>query len=276
MSATGRTREDGLETRRLDDDDYETPAWCVRAVWPHVRPITGTVLEPCAGRGAIVEALRDGVNGHSFWTPHSVHARELDDVRCARIGTANKICCDWLSYAETLRPALVITNPPYKLALEFATKAIALQQPHGGAVCMLLRLNFLGSQKRGAWLRDHIPDVYVLSRRPSFCTYVHHRFVAHPRTEQEKASMRWWTAFRAVKVGVPEEIAGLRADLKSDSWKGVVPPSRIRAIEEWCARLPGWDSQPLVFRSGTDATEYAWFVWGPRQRGRIHILEDRQ
>lgn len=33
---------------------------------------------------------------------------------------------------------------------------------------MLLRLNFLGSQRRAAWLRAWTPDVYVLPRRPSF------------------------------------------------------------------------------------------------------------
>ena len=33
---------------------------------------------------------------------------------------------------------------------------------------MLLRLNWLGSEDRAAWLRRHPPSVYVLPNRPSF------------------------------------------------------------------------------------------------------------
>lgn len=35
---------------------FATPDWCVRAILPHL-PIGGSVLEPCAGEGAIVRAL---------------------------------------------------------------------------------------------------------------------------------------------------------------------------------------------------------------------------
>lgn len=190
MSATGRPNQHSPTTVRNEDDDYETPAWCVRSIWPHVRPVSGLVLEPCAGRGAIVDVLSE------LWTPEWIHARELNADRASKIplSAGNKMCCDWLAHIETLQPKLVLSNPPYRLALEFASKAIVLQQPHGGTTCLLLRLNFLGSQKRGQWLRTHTPDIYVLSRRPSF-------------------------------VG-----------------------------------------------GKTDSCEYGWFCWGPRQRGRIHIL----
>ena len=33
---------------------------------------------------------------------------------------------------------------------------------------MLLRLNFLGSQERSDYLREHMPDIYVIPNRPSF------------------------------------------------------------------------------------------------------------
>jgi hypothetical protein len=35
-------------------------------------------------------------------------------------------------------------------------------------VAMLLRLNFLASKKRNPFMREHCPNVYVLSDRPSF------------------------------------------------------------------------------------------------------------
>lgn len=53
---------------------------------------------------------------------------------------------------------LIITNPPYSLAL---------CAPHG-AVVMLLRVNWLGGQERAPWMRLHTPSLYVSPRRPSF------------------------------------------------------------------------------------------------------------
>lgn len=58
----------------------------------------------------------------------------------------------------------IITNPPYSLAEEFLRKSLEIAP----VVCFLLRLNFLGSQKRAAFLSKNPPDVYVLSERPSF------------------------------------------------------------------------------------------------------------
>lgn len=164
MSATGRPRQDGTKTVRDKDDNYETPPWAVRTIWPHVRPITGDVLDPCAGRGAILETLV----AHTLYQPAYLHARELDQARFLRIPTANKLRCDWLPFEEPLRPKLILTNPPYRLALDFAQKAVEHVRPYGGEVCMLLRLNFLGSMRRASWLCTHRPSVYVLSRRPSF------------------------------------------------------------------------------------------------------------
>jgi methylase of polypeptide subunit release factors len=62
---------------------------------------------------------------------------------------------------------LVIGNPPYNKAQDFAEHALSFVK-EDGTIAMLLRLNFLGSQKREAFLREHFPNVYVLSHRPSF------------------------------------------------------------------------------------------------------------
>ena len=45
MSATNRSNV------RVASDFYATPAWCTRAILPHL-PVT-SVLDPCAGDGAI-------------------------------------------------------------------------------------------------------------------------------------------------------------------------------------------------------------------------------
>lgn len=60
---------------------------------------------------------------------------------------------------------LIITNPPFSLALAFLQKSLG----EARTVISLLRLNFLGSQKRRAfWQEDRPSHVLVLAERPSF------------------------------------------------------------------------------------------------------------
>ena len=50
----------------------------------------------------------------------------------------------------------IITNPPYKYALEFVQKALDSVQP-GKKVAMFLKVQFLEGQKRGAFFKDTPP-----------------------------------------------------------------------------------------------------------------------
>ena len=151
MSSTNR----GLE--RIANDVYPTPDWLTRAILPALRkrlpkgPIS--VLEPaCGSKQAIAEVIR------TAW-PHA-------QVTCSDIVEP------WSSDFLTLQPSptfdLVITNPPFYAALEFVQQALRWRRTETSVVAMLLRLNFLGSQKRAPWLRAHMPSVYVSPKRPSF------------------------------------------------------------------------------------------------------------
>ncbi len=63
------------------------------------------------------------------------------------------------------RRGFIITNPPFSLAQEFCQHA----NDHAEEVMMLLRLNFLGAQKRMHWWRANEPRaLFVLSKRPDF------------------------------------------------------------------------------------------------------------
>ena len=63
---------------------------------------------------------------------------------------------------------LVISNPPYVVAIEFIEKALR-DCKEGGYVAMLLRLNFFGSQKRAPWFKANYPRwCYVHSKRLGF------------------------------------------------------------------------------------------------------------
>lgn len=149
MSATGRSDV------RHPDDFYATPTWCTRLILPHL-PLSGTVLEPCAGTGAIVrELIAHGV------TRDRITAVERDPERASGVAA---ICADYLAWAPAERVDCVVTNPPYKLAMEFVQRSLE----HASVSAMLLRQGFLASQRRHAWLSKHVPDVYQLARRPSF------------------------------------------------------------------------------------------------------------
>lgn len=75
---------------------------------------------------------------------------------------------DYLSNNSLPSTDLLVTNPPYTYAQEFIDKSFTHTC---GVIAYLLRLNFLGSQKRHIWWQRRLPThLYVLSDRPSFKT----------------------------------------------------------------------------------------------------------
>lgn len=155
MSSTHRSNCRSL------NDFYGTPPYCVGLIWPHVRT-SGPILDPCAGDGSMVRFLR-------AQSPTSViNAIEIDAERAPRVDGANSVIREnfLLMPTEMIPQAeLVITNPPYSKAIEFVERSLSVATR---TVAMLLRLNFLGSMKRYEFFRSAMPDVYVISKRPSF------------------------------------------------------------------------------------------------------------
>jgi hypothetical protein len=176
VSATGRNLA-GHE--RHPDDDYATPAWCTRAIMPHLTISEGIVLDPCCGVGAILDVF------HAAWPNRLTKGIEFNEERHASAKCKKHV----VFFDDALSPSCVwpscdaiVTNPPYNLALPFIEKAIrshvakpneqSIDVPYDSEpsidLAFLLRLNFLGSQKRADFHRAHPCDVFVLPRRPSF------------------------------------------------------------------------------------------------------------
>jgi hypothetical protein len=154
MSSTNRGAE------RHPDDFYETPGWCVKALLKACPLPSGVWLEPAYGTGAIVKAATEAHKGYIDWFVNDLNIRWLDDPKISYYnykydaeGLSGDGLCD-----------VVITNPPYNQAMEFVQGAMK----DGKVVVMLLRLNWLASKGRNAFLREHTPSIYVLPRRPSF------------------------------------------------------------------------------------------------------------
>jgi hypothetical protein len=155
--ATGSVRA-ALSER--GDDLYETPACAVHALLA-VEPVPLTCWEPACGPGAIVSILRA--------SGRAVVATDLVAWGCpdSESGVDFLMECK----APDGVPAIV-TNPPFKLADEFASHALGLVPE----VYLLLRGAFLEGMrwyrpeesKRGLGLRDHLVRVWMFAPRLPF------------------------------------------------------------------------------------------------------------
>lgn len=169
MSATGRNL---VGHERHPDDFFTTPAWCTRAIVRHLDlQAADVIVEPCCGEGAILKVLSEEFDGIDF----TVFGIEIDEGRAAtakragfEVDTGDALTHERWDQSVNGRVTHVITNPPYKLAMEFVEKALVEVVSLGGTAAFLLRLNWLASQGRADFHRKHPCDVYVLPRRPSF------------------------------------------------------------------------------------------------------------
>lgn len=159
MSATGRSERGGGGS-----DFFPTPAWCVDWLLRAVHLPAGNWLEPSAGDGAIIRAVNARRDGVSWF---AIEIREecrdaLDNLTDGETMIADFPKTPWSHEGPFYD--VVIGNPPYTDAAAHIARALDC----GRVVAFLLRLNFLGSQKRLDFWRRHPADVYVLSERPSF------------------------------------------------------------------------------------------------------------
>jgi hypothetical protein len=113
-----------------------------------------TILDPCAGTGQFKRALMPYLPD-SRWTQIDIAPKSSDIMS--------------FDFLTTQHPGrifdLCISNPPYTLADQFVEQALSVSHK----VIFLLRLNFLGSQKRDAFFKTYMPVyIYVIPQRPSF------------------------------------------------------------------------------------------------------------
>lgn len=185
MSSKGRKQVDAPP-----NENFPTEAWVVEALLDEVSlPMTGLWLEPCAGEGAILDAVHDWVGKQSrgpmsqflppVWDCVEIRQEGADYLNRMQGNRTNPVsshirsvyCTDFRSWTPTTWEPndpyqVVISNPPFSLAMEIIQKSFQVTKGH---VIMLQRLNFLGSKKRAPFWWKYPPDVYVLGmNRPSF------------------------------------------------------------------------------------------------------------
>jgi hypothetical protein len=107
------------------------------------------IWEPAAGEGAIVRPLQAA--------GFTVLASDIVDY-----GLSGCAIVDYLKAKPHPTVQGVVTNPPFKLAVQFAEKALR-EVPY---LALLLRTNFLGSKTRLPFFRRHPPArIWISSRR---------------------------------------------------------------------------------------------------------------
>lgn len=151
--ATIGARNLALEERE-ENDYYATEPRAIEELLK-VEQFSNPVYEPACGGGHMVQALaKAGYRVH--WS----------DLVYRGYGSITDYPTNFLF--EAVPEAIgcdIITNPPYKHALEFVERALDLVRD-GGKVAMFLKLTFLESKKRAEFFKKCPPKkVYVFSGR---------------------------------------------------------------------------------------------------------------
>lgn len=159
MSSTGRG------ATRKEADFYATPPWTVHRFLEAVNLPGGRWLEPCAGDGELIRAV-NAKRSDVVWSIGELRS-EMGPHLAPLVGESlfigDFLALDGFAWGPELFD-VVLTNPPFGLALPFVKKCMELSK----RTIMLLRLNFWGSEERREFLNAYPPDTYVLPNRPVF------------------------------------------------------------------------------------------------------------
>lgn len=118
------------------------------------------ILDPCAG----------GDEQHEMSYPEALKSfgSKCFETIDIREDSKAKTINDYLTYELSFNPNIIITNPPFNIALDVIKKAMDYVQD-GGWVIMLLRLNFFGSKQRKQFWETYMPRyAFVHHKRIGF------------------------------------------------------------------------------------------------------------
>jgi hypothetical protein len=132
-------------------DYFPTPPWATRALFRHVLPAIGvdtisSVWEPACGEGHMAMVVAEFVGSPVTASDIFNHGYGIAPV-------------DFLNDLHLVRPAWIITNPPFSTACEFTLRA--LEHATEG-VAMLVRTQWIeGVGRYQNLFRDRPPSLYA-------------------------------------------------------------------------------------------------------------------
>jgi len=155
-------------------DYYPTPAWVTEALLESdVPPPVGLIIEPAAGDGAILRVL---VAAKRYKQLQAIELREEERGHLIATG-ADVLIDDWLRASRDLdwmtsvvdkQRFSVVTNPPFSIAIPFATACLSVGACY---VALLLPVTCLAGAAAswGPFWAAHPPTALrLVRRRPRF------------------------------------------------------------------------------------------------------------
>lgn len=140
-------------SERQKDDFYATPPEATEYLLNFGLNFTKNILEPAVGMGHISNVLEQ----------HGFKVKKLDIIDRGSKDTEIQNFLEY--YPNELNDADIITNPPYKLGIEFVKHSFEISKP-GVKIAMFLKLQFLEGQDRKKFFEENNPKyVYVTSSR---------------------------------------------------------------------------------------------------------------
>lgn len=163
-----------------------------------------TVLEPSAGKGNIIQGLKN----HARYQNLDIDCIEINkDLRNCLKGAGYRVVGDdFLTYTTMKQYDLIVMNPPFSNGDAHLMKALKMQQRHGGAVIALVNAETIRNPYTN--LRKEL--VQLIENAGGTAEYIEHAFLeAERQTEVEVALVR-------VKFPEPELISSIMDKLQKE------------------------------------------------------------
>lgn len=163
-----------------------------------------TVLEPSAGKGNIIQGLKN----HARYQNLDIDCIEINkDLRNCLKGAGYRVVGDdFLTYTTMKQYDLIVMNPPFSNGDAHLMKALKMQQRHGGAVIALVNAETIRNPYTN--LRKEL--VQLIENAGGTAEYIEHAFLeAERQTEVEVALVR-------VKFPEPEHIPSIMDKLQKE------------------------------------------------------------
>lgn len=141
-------------SRRHEHDFYETPPWLTLLTLANV-PLSGKILEPCVGPGAIASILE--------MAGLEIASNDIDPAKPADFHLDATLPESWAEFPEV---DWVITNPPYA---DMSAPIVKLAYAHAAkGIVMVLRQNWAEAcEDRREFLAAHPPTMQISV--PRYC-----------------------------------------------------------------------------------------------------------
>lgn len=193
---------------------YPTPEYLLEKITMGIKwEKLNTVLEPSAGKGDIVEFIKNKVYSYTHLRKGpDVDCIELDpDLRCTLKGKDMRVVHDdFLTFHTFKKYDLIIMNPPFKDGAAHLLKALDMQK-RGGAVLCILNAETI----RNPYTNERKVLVERLNELGAEITYMKEVFSCAERST--------YVEIAVIKVSIPEAImeSTIYEDLKQKSYADV-------------------------------------------------------